>query len=302
MLPPTPSRWLVPIDGSFDLDHATTKPPQPQDEDTLEDRLDDLQKEIGDLQRLLYADDRFALLLVFQAMDAAGKDGTIRRVLAGMNPAGVSVHSFKKPSSEEVAHDFLWRTARRLPRRGEVGVFNRSHYEEVLVVRVHPGYLEAQDIPDAHADDPEFWAGRMASIREHEAHLARSGTVIRKFFLNVSKEEQRQRFLDRLNEPDKNWKFSPADVKERGHWEEYQAAYNEALRETSRPWAPWYAIPADDKDFMRVAVAEVVLATLKSLPLRWPPVAEENRTHFGEMREQLMAEVPVVEGLQTEPE
>ncbi len=288
---PTPSRWLVPTDGSFRMEQATTSPPQPQDEGTLEERLEVLQAEIGDLQRLLYADDRFALLLVFQAMDAAGKDGTIRRVLAGMNPAGVMVHSFKQPSSEEVAHDFLWRTTRRLPRRGMVGVFNRSHYEEVLVVRVHPAFLEAQDIPDARADDLEFWAGRMASIRDHEAHLARSGTVIRKFFLNVSKEEQRQRFLARLDEPDKNWKFSPGDVVERGYWDAYQAAYEEALRETSRPSAPWYAIPADDKDFMRVAVAEIILATLKSLPLRFPPVAEENLTHFGEMRERLMAEV-----------
>jgi PPK2 family polyphosphate:nucleotide phosphotransferase len=287
---PTPSRWLVPTDGSFRMEQAGTSPPQPQDEDTLEKRLTVLQDEIGDLQRLFYADDRFALLLVFQAMDAAGKDGTIRRVLAGVNPAGVMVHSFKKPSSEEVTHDFLWRTTRRLPRRGMVGVFNRSHYEEVLVVRVHPDFLEAQDIPDARADDPDFWAGRMASIRDHEAHLARSGTVIRKFFLNVSKEEQRQRFLDRLDEPDKNWKFSPGDVVERGYWDAYQAAYEEALRETSRPWAPWYAIPADDKDFMRVAVAEIVLATLKSLPLRFPPVAEENRAHFGEMRDLLMAE------------
>lgn len=288
------------MDGTFDLSRAPTRPPGPQDEETLEDRLDGLQKKIGDLQRLLYADDRYALLLVFQAMDAAGKDGTIRRVLAGMNPAGVKVHSFKKPSSEEVAHDFLWRTTLRLPRRGMVGVFNRSHYEEVLVVRVHPEYLEAQDIPDARADDPDFWAGRMTSIREHENHLARSGTVVRKFFLNVSKEEQRQRFLDRLNEPDKNWKFSPADVKERGHWEEYQAAYEEALKHTSRPWAPWYAIPADDKDYMRVAVAEVILATLESLPLRYPPVAEENRAHFGEMRAQLMAEAPVRGGGGTE--
>jgi PPK2 family polyphosphate:nucleotide phosphotransferase len=287
---PTPSRWLVPTDGSFRMEQATTAPPQPQDEDTLEERLKVLQAEIGDRQRLLFADDRFALLLVFQAMDAAGKDGTIRRVLAGINPAGVMVHSFKQPSSEEVTHDFLWRTTRRLPRRGMIGVFNRSHYEEVLVVRVHPEFLEAQDIPDARADDPEFWAGRMASIRDHEAHLARSGTVIRKFFLNVSKEEQRQRFLDRLDEPDKNWKFSPGDVVERGYWDSYQSAYDEALRETSRPWAPWYAIPADNKDFMRVAVAEIVLATLNSLPLRFPPVAEENRAHFGEMRDQLMAE------------
>ncbi|HSM04045.1 MAG TPA: PPK2 family polyphosphate kinase [Longimicrobiales bacterium] len=291
-IPPTPSPWLVPTDGSFRLDQATTRPDGPLDEDALEARLETLQEEIGELQRLLYADDRFALLLVFQAMDAAGKDGTIRRVLAGMNPSGVTVHSFKQPSSEEVAHDFLWRTTRRLPRRGTVGVFNRSHYEEVLIVRVHPKYLEAQDVPGARADDPEFWDGRMASIRDHEAHLARSGTVVRKFFLHVSKEEQRRRFLDRLDEPDKNWKFSPGDVVERGHWDDYQRAYEDALRETSRPWAPWYAIPADDKDFMRVAVAEVILSTLQGLPLRYPPVAEANRARFGEMRERLEAEAP----------
>lgn len=284
------SPWLVPTDGSFELSKCHTAPPAPVDREALEDRLKELRKAISKRQQLLYADGRHALLLVFQAMDAAGKDGTIRAVLSGVNPAGCRVHSFKQPSAEELDHDFLWRTSAHNPTRGRIGVFNRSYYEEVLVVRVHPEYLGAQNLPNGDPEAPDFWSDRMASIQEHEAHLARNGTAVVKFFLNVSRDEQKARFLKRLAEPEKNWKFSTGDVVERGFWAQYQKAYESALRETSRPEAPWYAIPADNKRFMRVQVAEIILETLNAMPLRWPPVAEKNRARFGEMRERLLAE------------
>ena len=287
---PTPSPWLVPTDGSFQLSDCVTAPDSPDSRDALEARLKALRKDIAKRQRLLYADGRHALLLVFQAMDAAGKDGTIRAVLSGVNPAGCRVYSFKQPSAEELDHDFLWRTSQHDPKRGRIGVFNRSYYEEVLVVRVHPEYLGAQNLTDARPETEEFWEGRMASIRDHEAHLARNGTSVVKFFLNVSRDEQKKRFLKRLDEPERNWKFSPGDVVERGFWDQYQAAYEKALRATSRPHAPWYAIPADNKRFMRVAVAEIILGALNAMPLRWPPVAEKNQARFGEMRQQLLAE------------
>lgn len=284
---PVSSPYLVPFDGSFELDEApTTPPPDVADEDTLEDRLDDLVEELDDLQRMLYADDRWAVLLVFQAMDAGGKDSTIRQVLKGVNPAGCQVFSFKQPSKEELDHDFLWRSARRLPERGRIGVFNRSYYEEVLVVRVHPEYLAGQRIPGAVAG-PELWETRYEAIREHERHLARSGTVILKFWLNVSKEEQRLRFLSRLEKPHKHWKFSAGDVEERRHWPAYMAAYQDALRATSRPWAPWYAIPADDKDYMRATVADLVVRTMKGLGLAYPTVSDADRARFDEMRARL---------------
>jgi PPK2 family polyphosphate:nucleotide phosphotransferase len=288
---PTPSPWLVPTDGSFRLADAPTAPSDPEPEEVLKARLKELRDAIGDRQRLLRADGRFALLLVFQALDAAGKDGTIRAVLRGMDPNGLRVHTFRKPSDEELGHDFLWRTGLHLPRRGRVTVFNRSHYEEVLVVRVQPELLVHQDLPHADPSDPAFWEGRMTSIRDHEAHLARNGTVIRKFFLNVSPQEQARRFLARLEEPGKHWKFSAADVAHRDSWPEYQHAYDEALRATSRDAAPWYVIPADDKPFMRVAVAEIVLETLEALPLRPPPVSEESRQHHDDYRELLRAEL-----------
>jgi PPK2 family polyphosphate:nucleotide phosphotransferase len=234
----------------------------------------------------LYAHDRYALLLVFQAMDAAGKDGTIRAVLSGVNPAGCHVTSFKVPSAEELDHDFLWRTTRNLPERGRIGVFNRSYYEEVLVVRVHPEFLGAQRLPNG-VNNRNFWQWRYESIREHEQHLARNGTVILKFFLNVSKDEQRKRFLSRLEEPEKHWKFSEKDVAEREHWDQYMAAYEEALNETSRPWAPWYAIPADNKDFMRLTVAEIISDTLKALELSYPRPDPQALSRFNEMRAML---------------
>jgi PPK2 family polyphosphate:nucleotide phosphotransferase len=286
----TQSPHLVPPDGSFRISECSTVPPDgTPDKETLRQRLDDSTDRLEDLQRMLYAQDEHALLLVFQAMDAAGKDGTIRAIMDGVNPAGCQVASFKQPSAEELDHDFLWRTTRRLPERGRIGIFNRSYYEEVLVVRVHPEYLGAQRLPSAPPLDA-LWEERFDSIRDHERHLARNGTSIVKFFLHVSREEQRRRFLDRLNEPHKHWKFSAGDVAERAHWDAYQEAYGAALAATSRRWAPWYAIPADDKHYMRATVADIVVRTLEGLSLAFPEVDAQTRSRFAEMREILGGE------------
>jgi PPK2 family polyphosphate:nucleotide phosphotransferase len=279
------SPFLVPFDGSFSISHTSTRPPaeagdKSQNKDVLEARVD----ELSELQRVLYAHDRYSVLLIFQALDAAGKDSTIRKVLTGVNPAGFQVFSFKAPSAEELDHDFLWRTARRLLERGRIGVFNRSYYEEVLVVRVHPEFIRGQKLPDPPGDMQAFWNDRYASIVDHEAHLARAGTVVLKFWLNVSKDEQKARFLSRLDEPEKNWKFSVGDVKERGHWDEYMQAYDQMLKATSRPWAPWYAIPADDKPFMRRTVADLIVQNLQSLDMDYPQVDPKEKERFDEMR------------------
>jgi PPK2 family polyphosphate:nucleotide phosphotransferase len=278
------ARHRVPFDGSFRLPSASAaKPDDVSDRADREKRLDAAVDRLEDFQRVLFADDQYSLLLVFQAMDAAGKDGTIRAVMSGVNPAGCQVHSFKQPSAEELDHDFLWRTAVRLPERGRIGIFNRSYYEEVLVVRVHPEYLESQRLPRA-PDLDTLWEQRYASIRDHELHLARNGTVVLKFWLNVSRNEQRQRFLDRIDEPEKNWKFSAGDVKERAHWDAYMEAYEAALNATSRPWAPWYAIPADSKSYMRMAVAETIVETLEAMGLAYPEVEDHLRERFDDMR------------------
>ena len=281
----TESPYLVPFDGTFELAAADTTPPDgtPRKK-ALKDDLEDAIGDLTELQRKLYADDRLSVLLVFQAMDAAGKDGTIRAVMTGINPAGCQVFSFKKPSSEELDHDFLWRTARCLPERGRIGIFNRSYYEEVLVVRVHPEYLAAQKLPNVPADLDELWEQRFEAIRDHERHLARSGTVILKFWLNVSEDEQRQRLLRRIDDPDRNWKFSSVDVAERAFWPQYMRSYEEALRATSRPWAPWYAIPADDKPFMRLTVARILTRTLEGLGLSYPAVSDERRDELLALR------------------
>jgi PPK2 family polyphosphate:nucleotide phosphotransferase len=279
-----PSPFLVPYDGSFRQEKTSTVPPKDAPKKkACKKLLKDLIDELDELQRVFYAEDKYALLLVFQAMDAAGKDGTIRAVMSGVNPAGCEVFSFKQPTPEELDHDFLWRTAKCLPERGRIGIFNRSYYEEVLIVRVHPEFLQAQRLPDAVNLD-QLWQQRYETIRDHEKHLARNGTVILKFWLNISKDEQRKRFLSRIDEPEKNWKFSTADVKERGFWKDYMQAYEIAINETSRPWAPWYAIPADDKPFLRLAVAEIIVNTLKSLDLKYPAVGKEEKAKFKEMR------------------
>lgn len=280
------SPWLVPFDTGFRVSAAATRVGDAPDRKACKKRLAELVEEMGELQRRLYAADSYSVLLVFQAMDAAGKDSTIRAALSGVDPAGFQVYSFKQPSAEELDHDFLWRSAQRLPQRGRIGVFNRSYYEEVLVVRVHPGYLAGQKLP-GQIDHERLWEERFESIRDHEKHLARNGTVIIKFWLNVSRDEQRKRFLSRLDEPEKNWKFSSGDVAERGHWDAYMQAYEAALNATSRPWAPWYAIPADNKPFMRLCVAETVVNTLRALDLRYPSVSEEQKAEFAGMRELL---------------
>ena len=270
-------------------------PPQLRDLDKGELRerarelLDASRSSLSDAQERLYADDRHSLLLVFQAMDAAGKDGTIKHVMSGVNPAGTQVTSFKAPSAEELDHDFLWRVARALPERGRVGIFNRSHYEEVLVVRVHPEYLDGQRLPSDTRGE-ELWRQRYESINGFERHLARNGTVIVKFFLNVSKREQRQRFLDRLDDADKTWKFNSGDVAERGHWDEYMTAYEDALSATSTEWAPWYVIPADRKPVMRALVANVVARTVDAMDLRFPEVPDEERAALAQARARLAAE------------
>lgn len=290
MIEPHTSPYRVDDPASFRVSECSTSPPATAP-DHPKRRLRDLIEELDDLQRLLYADNRQSLLLVFQAMDAAGKDSTIRAVLSGANPAGFQVSSFKTPSDEELDHDFLWRSARRLPERGRIGVFNRSYYEEVLVVRVHPEYLKGQALPDS-VELETLWEDRFASIRDHEKHLAENGTVILKFWLNVSRDEQCRRFLARIDDVSKNWKFSTADVTERGHWHAYMQAYEETIRATSRPWAPWYAIPADNKPQMRLAVAEIVVGTLKQLDLKYPVLDPEQVSRLSVLRDQLVAELP----------
>jgi PPK2 family polyphosphate:nucleotide phosphotransferase len=279
------SPYLVPFDGSFSVAKASTTPltdGKPHKGKHRRQRTENLNK----LQRVLAAGDKHSVLLVFQAMDAAGKDSTIRSVLQGVDPSGCQVFSFKKPSSLELDHDFLWRTTCRLPERGRIGIFNRSQYEEVLVVRVHPKILGYQKLPGEQNLDT-IWDERLTSIRQQEEHLARNGTVILKFWLNVSKDEQKRRFLSRLDEAEKNWKFEPNDVKERRHWDDYMRAYESALNATSRPWAPWYAIPADDKSYMRARVADIIIGTLESIGLKYPEPSAEDRAEFAEARKEL---------------
>ena len=281
------SKFLVPFDESFSLSDVSSTSQSFDPKKDYKKKLNEIVEELHDLQRILYAHDKHALLLIFQAMDAAGKDSTIRAVMSGINPAGCQVFSFKKPSTQELDHDFLWRTNRSLPERGRIGIFNRSYYEEVLVVRVHPSILEFQNLPDK-IDLDTIWQERFESIQDLEKHLARNGTVVIKFWLNVSKEEQKNRFLARIDTQEKNWKWSSSDLKERGHWQDYMQAYEDALRATSKPWAPWYAIPADDKPYMRYSVAKIVKETLESLDLRYPTLDENEREKLSQARAQLL--------------
>ena len=244
---------------------------------------------LAEYQARLAAEDRWGVLLVLQALDAAGKDGTIRHVMSGVNPQGVGVHSFKVPSAEELDHDYLWRYARRLPRRGEIGIFNRSHYEEVLVVRVHPELLERQRLP-AHTRGADIWERRFEEINAWERHLVRNGTRIVKVFLNVSREEQRRRFLERIDNPDKNWKFSAADVRERRCWDDYMRAYSDVLSNTSTRWAPWHVVPADHKWYSRLVVAALLVDALMDIDPKYPRPSEEERRALAEARTELEAE------------
>jgi PPK2 family polyphosphate:nucleotide phosphotransferase len=242
----------------------------------------------AELQDKLYAQNRWALLLIFQAMDAAGKDGIIKHVMSGVNPQGCQVYSFKQPSELELQHDFLWRTTRDLPERGHIGIFNRSYYEEVLVVRVHPKILDGEKLP-APLVGKKIWDERFEDIRCFERHMARSGTVIRKFFLHVSKKEQKNRFLARLDQPEKNWKFSASDIHERKYWDDYQNAYAEMIENTASEHAPWYVVPADNKWFTRLVVSAVVVETLESLDLAYPKVEDAKRRELAAAKKVLLA-------------
>lgn len=239
------------------------------------------------LQDMLYAQDRWAVLLIFQAMDAAGKDGTIKHVMSGVNPQGCQVYSFKTPSSEELDHDFLWRCMKYVPERGRIGIFNRSYYEETLVVRVHPEFLEKQTLPPELVTK-DIWKERFEDIRSFERYLTRNGVVIRKFFLHVSKGEQKRRFLERLENPEKNWKFSANDIKERAFWGDYMTAYEDMIRRTSTPEAPWYVVPADNKWFTRTVVAAAVIETLDALNLHYPKVGKEKLTELAAAKQMLI--------------
>jgi len=281
------------IDGSEPLvlgDRANEVEKFYEDKSDYKKQIRDSRDALDELQRMMYAHDRYGLLCVFQAMDAAGKDGTIRNVITGINPHGVSVHSFKRPSEEEIDHEFLWRSQDHLPRRGHISIFNRSYYEEVLVVKVHPEIvMKYQRLPEECLD--EVWKGRYQSIREHEAHLVRNGTRVLKFFLNLSKEEQCDRFVARIDEPEKNWKFSEGDVKERGFWDDYQKAYEEAINATATKEAPWYVIPADDKKNMRLIVSQIIREEMESFEMSYPEVSDERRAEMKGFREKLTGEV-----------
>lgn len=272
-----------------DVDPGNTLHLDPSDKQQAARLLGEGVQLLSELQDRLYAQDRWALLLIFQAMDAAGKDSTIKHVMSGVNPQGCQVSSFKAPSSPDLKHDFLWRCARELPERGRIGIFNRSYYEETLVVRVHPELLERQHLPPG-AGGAQLWRERFEDIRHFENHLVRNGTLVRKFFLHVSRREQKKRFLARLDQPDKHWKFSAADIQERRHWPAYMEAYEEMIQHTASAQAPWFVVPADHKWFSRLVVAAAVIDTLLDLDLQYPEVSEADRTALEEARRSLEAE------------
>ncbi len=271
-------------------DHPTYFTGDYTDKDAAVKDLKDNVKRLKELQGKLYADDKHSLLIIFQAMDAAGKDGAIKHVMSGLNPQGTQVFSFKKPSNEELDHGYLWRCMKSLPERGRIGIFNRSYYEDVLVVRVHSTILQSSQLPDEIKNDPNIWKQRFEQISNFEKYLNENGTQVLKFFLNVSKEEQKQRFLSRIDTPEKNWKFSDADAKERGFWDEYQTAYTEAIQETSTENSPWYVMPADHKWFTRLAVSEVIAQKMESMDLKYPQVSEEHIQRLQEAKKILESE------------
>jgi len=277
----------------FDTGWAQTKALREAGKAEVKQRSKELLEEdlerLAEVQDVLYADDRYSLLIVLQAMDAAGKDGTIKHVMSGVNPQGCQVFAFKKPSAEDLDHNFLWRYMRCLPERGRISIFNRSYYEDVLVVKVHSELLAQQKLPDGKRGK-SFWADRYEDINAFERHLVRNGTLILKFFLHVSKDEQKKRFLERLERPEKNWKFSGSDLPERQYWDDYQKAYEEAITATSTDWAPWYVVPADDKWATRALVADIVTRTLSDLKLKFPEVSEAQRQILAEARSKLEAE------------
>jgi len=287
---PVDSPYLVPFDGSFKLHKLQTDPSDNPGKEANVVALGHAIEKLSKVQEKLYAHDRYRVLLIFQAMDAAGKDGTIRAVMTGINPQGCQVYAFKSPNAEELDHDFLWRANRDLPERGRIGIWNRSHYEEVLVVRVHPSYLDGQNLPRRPDDLDDLWRERYESIIAAEKHWARNGCVVLKFFLNVSQREQHRRFLERVTDPEHFWKFNSGDMVESRKWDQYMAAYQDALSATSKPWAPWYAIPADSKHYMRRVVAEIVVGTLRQLDIEYPKLPERELTELARVKAELLAE------------
>jgi PPK2 family polyphosphate:nucleotide phosphotransferase len=261
-----------------------------QSKEQYQTMLDEYTVKLSKLQSLLYAENSYSLLLIFQAMDAAGKDGAIKHVMSGINPQGCQVFSFKHPSPAELDHDFLWRTTCNLPERGRIGIFNRSYYEEVLIVRVHPEILSAQNLPEDVLDGKNFWRDRYRSIVDLEEHLDRNGTRVIKFFLHISKEEQRKRFLERIDNPDKNWKFSQDDLKERMLWKDYMGAYEKCLSATSSKQAPWFVVPADDKKNAHLIISQVIVDTLQDLKMKYPKTSGERKRELQDIRRQLEAE------------
>ncbi len=282
-------KYRVPYDGKFKLsDHDTGDTGKFSSKDEAAEKLKQNVERMSELQDMMYAHDKYALLLIFQAMDAAGKDGAIKHVMSGLNPQGTQVYSFKAPSPEELDHDYLWRISKSLPERGRIGIFNRSHYEEVLVVKVHE-LVSKQKVPSEFIGR-HLWENRYRQIRDFERYLFENGIITIKFFLNVSKEEQRKRFLKRLDDQTKNWKFSSSDLKERGFWDDYQRVYEEGLAATSTRYAPWFVVPADKKWFGRLLISEVITKTMESLNMEYPRLSEEQLKALDGYREQLLAE------------
>jgi PPK2 family polyphosphate:nucleotide phosphotransferase len=281
--------YRVSPDKSVDLSEwPTIVDPFCKSKQEYKELLHEHMEKLSSLQHLHYASNRYALLLIFQGMDAAGKDGAIRHVMSGVNPAGCEVFSFKQPSAEELEHDFLWRTTCRLPERGRIGIFNRSYYEEVLVVRVHPEMLGGQGLPEELRDAKDIWDQRYDSIRNLEKHLHRNGTSIVKIFLHLSHDEQQKRFLERIDEPDKNWKFSTADIHERKYWKDYMKAYEECFKATSTRHAPWYIVPADDKENARLIVSQIVLDALGELKMAYPKITKKRHLELLAIKKQLL--------------
>ncbi len=285
-------KYRVEDGDGFQLDKYSTDPSidlGPEDKPMMQQTLQVGVDALADLQDVLYAQDKWSLLLIFQAMDAAGKDGAIKHVMSGVNPQGCQVTSFKSPSAEELDHDFLWRCLKQLPERGRIGIFNRSYYEEVLVVRVHEQILRAQKLPEKLITD-DIWKERFKDIRNFEKYLYRNGTKVIKFFLNVSKNEQKKRFIERIDNPDKNWKFSTADAKERTFWKDYMKAYEEMIQKTASRESPWYVVPADNKSFARIVVASAVIDALVDLDLEYPEVSKEKVAELKALRQTLLDE------------
>jgi PPK2 family polyphosphate:nucleotide phosphotransferase len=283
-------KFKITDDKNFSLKNFDTSFTADYKKDDAEAILTDLVAQTAELQNQLYAANKHSLLIIFQAMDAAGKDSAIKHTLSGVNPQGCQVYSFKQPSAEEYDHDFLWRHVKALPERGRIGIHNRSHYENVLVTKVHPHYIMNENLPQINSEkdlDKDFWKKRYKSIRNFEEHLVNSGTVVIKFFLNVSKEEQKERFLKRIDDTSRNWKFSAADLEERKRWKDYMNAYEDAITATATPDAPWYIIPADKKWFSRIAISSVIVETLKGLNLKFPVLPEEEAGQLSEIRKML---------------